>query len=69
MAATSSGWRSRYPGWSTGNHITSWGLTSATVRNHGSAPSGPPAFSVSQCAALPAMIGSKWTPVPAQPMK
>ena len=28
-----------------GNHITSWGLTSATVRNHGSVPAGGAAFS------------------------
>ena len=50
--------------------MTSWGLTRATVRNHGRSPpwSGP-AFSDSQWAALEAMTGSKWTPVPAQPMK
>ncbi len=55
--------------------MTSWGLTRATVRNHGSGPDAPAsrsaglAFSVSQWAALEAIRGSKWTPVPAQPMK
>ena len=34
--ATSSGCDSPYQGWSIGNHITSCGFTSATVRNHGS---------------------------------
>ena len=55
--------------------MTSCGLTNATVRNHGSgsAPlvsaAAGLAFSVSQWAALLAMMGSKWTPVPAHPMK
>ena len=37
MAASSSGCAAWYAGWSIGNHITSCGFTSATVRNHGSA--------------------------------
>src|SRR5664280_2875464 len=62
--------------------MTSCGLTRATVRNQGWVPSAPPepvppgpahrvpagpACSVSQWAALAAMIGSKCTPVPAPP--
>ena len=54
--------------------MTSWGLTRATVRNQGSAaaavgPGPGRAFAHSQWAALAAMMGSKCTPVPAQPMK
>ena len=50
--------------------MTSCGFTSATVRNQGRPPaSAVPAFSVIQWAALEAMTGSKWTPVPAHPMK
>ncbi len=54
-----------------GNHITSWGFTSATLKNQGaaSAPAAGAALARSQWAALEAMSGSKWTPVPAQPMK
>ena len=66
-AATSSGCASPYHGWSIGNHITSCGLTSATVRNHGW--SSVAALARSHDAAFDAMIGSKCTPVPAQPMK
>src|ERR1035438_9010146 len=62
--------------------MTSWGLTRATVRNQGWVPSAPPepvppgpahrvpagpACSVSQWAALAAMIGAKCTPGPAPP--
>ncbi|GIU91025.1 MAG: hypothetical protein KatS3mg010_2124 [Acidimicrobiia bacterium] len=59
--------RSAYQGWSIGNHMTSCGFTSATVRNHGR-PS-VVVWSRSHAAAFAAMMGSKWTPVPAQPMK
>jgi hypothetical protein len=64
--ATSSGCESPYQGWSIGNHITSCGFTSATVKNHGSARSRVGAH---HDAAFDAMIGSKCAPVPAQPMK
>ena len=49
-----------------GNHITSWGLTRPTNRNHGC---GLPARSRIHCAAEAAIGSSNSTPLPAWPQK
>ncbi len=69
MAFDSSTWSgnaSWYSGWSMGNHITSCGLTSPTVSDHGLEL---PALRPSQSAAWCAIHGSNSVPVPAHPMK